>query len=346
MSESFKFALFLARRQNDELRAPLQAADGPGIECLQIVQEIFTKWKKSGNAGLTRETFLACIQSLGAFLELAKYLQQKHGFSYVLAGKFTSDPIEARFGWYRQVNGGNYFMCVKQLLQAEKKIRILSLLQQDALKASSRLTSSDSIPLVQADVQKCTSTCSNLEWLIEFFETISLDELSCTDANITYFIGGYVGRSISNRRRCCLCRDMLIASDCSNTHAHLPNQYTHLLEMADRGRLSEPTEFCFTVCALAVQYYSVIANNSSVKEMFFALPNQRDAFIFAITKVFANRNFNGVIQHCCTSGHTNFHAILETTYNCFAKNELKRINANRNETGPTSRKLRKLTSNA
>ena len=64
-----------------------------------------------------------------AILELAKHLLERHGFHYVLSGKLMSDPLEGRFGWYRQTNGGNFFVSVKQLLHSEKKIRCLSLLQ-------------------------------------------------------------------------------------------------------------------------------------------------------------------------------------------------------------------------
>ena len=39
-------------------------------------------WKESGNAGLTKETFLVCIQSMGAMVELASYLHKRHGFRY------------------------------------------------------------------------------------------------------------------------------------------------------------------------------------------------------------------------------------------------------------------------
>ena len=46
---------------------------------------------------------------MGALPESADYLIQQHGFHYVLTGKFMSDPIEGRFGWYRQANGGNFF---------------------------------------------------------------------------------------------------------------------------------------------------------------------------------------------------------------------------------------------
>ena len=100
---------------------------------------MFVSWGDSKNAGLTRETFFACIQTIGAIPDLAMYLQEKHGFSYLLTGKLTSDPTEGRFEWYRQVNGGNYFMYVKQLIQAKKKIRVLNLLQQNLLKSGSKL---------------------------------------------------------------------------------------------------------------------------------------------------------------------------------------------------------------
>ena len=54
-------------------------------------------------------------------MELTEHLILQHNFKYVLPGKFVSGPLEARFGWYRQANGRNYFISLKQLLQTEKK---------------------------------------------------------------------------------------------------------------------------------------------------------------------------------------------------------------------------------
>ena len=53
-------------------------------------------------------------------IELVKYMHTSHNFAYVVPGKYMSDPTEGRFGWYRQANGGNFFMYIKQLLLAEK----------------------------------------------------------------------------------------------------------------------------------------------------------------------------------------------------------------------------------
>ena len=42
---------------------------------------MFFNWRDSKNAGLTRETFLACTQTMEAIPDLATYLQEKHEFS-------------------------------------------------------------------------------------------------------------------------------------------------------------------------------------------------------------------------------------------------------------------------
>ena len=92
-----------------------------GIKYLEEAKHIFENWKQSGNSSLTSETFLACTQSISAIPELIKYLKLEHGIEYVLPGKLLSDPIEGRFGWYRQVNRGNFYISVRQLLLAKKK---------------------------------------------------------------------------------------------------------------------------------------------------------------------------------------------------------------------------------
>ena len=87
-------------------------------------------------------------------VELTAYLQNNPGFSYVLPGKFMLDPTEGRFGWYWQVNGGNFFMSLKQLLKAENmKTHVLSLLQQKTLVAVFRTTGLD-ITFKTATVKK------------------------------------------------------------------------------------------------------------------------------------------------------------------------------------------------
>ena len=114
-------------------------ADHKNLRYLSAATAIFVKWQQSGCSGLPEPTFLACIQTMTAVPKLALYLHQKLKQPYILSGKFTSDPIEGRFGWYHQASGGNLFISIKQLVEAEKKIRTLSLLQQQGLFKVSRL---------------------------------------------------------------------------------------------------------------------------------------------------------------------------------------------------------------
>ena len=62
---------------------------------------------------------------------LVDYLLDIKELDYVLLGFILSDYLEPRFGWYRQLCGANYFNSVLQLLQAEKSIRIRSLLDMN-----------------------------------------------------------------------------------------------------------------------------------------------------------------------------------------------------------------------
>ena len=146
-----------------------------------------------------------------------------------MTGKLTSDPIEGRLGWYRQVKGGSYFMCVKQLIQA-------NLLQQNVLKSSSKLLTFDEILLPPTSSKEINF--KKFDWLVTFFSELLLDELSCIDANITFFVSGYVGISVSRRRKCPFCKEKLVKDhDPTPIYDFLPEEQTHLFDIADRGDL-------------------------------------------------------------------------------------------------------------
>ena len=54
--------------------------------------------------------------------------------------------------------------------------------------------------------------------------------------------------------------------------------------------------------------------------------------------------FSILLKQTCSVGCSNFHSIIETIFNCFAKNELKRINDKKELPESSSKKLRKLAS--
>ena len=178
-----------------------------------------------------------------------------------------------------------------------------------------------------------------------------MDNFSQSDAAVTYFVAGYIGRCIVKRRKCSACKEILIMSDESpSLQDCLPEEYKSLFEMANRRGLSAPSEYCFTITNLATQYYSTIAADEEKLHQLYALPNQRSAFVTAVTVAVAALP----AMHClsevkCFADHLNFDLILQTAFNCFSKNLLKRFNSRPAVNAPTAkvlRKVRKLTSKA
>ena len=60
---------------------------------------------------------------------LVRYLLDEKHLSYVLSGKIQSDYLEKRFGRNRQLSGANYFASERQFIEAEKAIRVKSLIK-------------------------------------------------------------------------------------------------------------------------------------------------------------------------------------------------------------------------
>ena len=62
---------------------------------------------------------------------------------FVLLWLIQSDYVEGRFGWFRQLNDGNYYASVLICLQAEKTIQLRSLVEYGYNMAEINCTFSD-----------------------------------------------------------------------------------------------------------------------------------------------------------------------------------------------------------
>ena len=104
--------------------------------------------------------------------------------------------------------------------------------------------------------------------------------------------------------------------------------------------------FVFVVTVLAVQYYFSLLSNDAAKAKLFACLNQRSSFLKAVnTVVKDSSNFRSTVSQLFSKGHSNFKFIINCALNCFAKIELKHLNAPKHENPrPTACKLCKLTS--
>ena len=72
---------------------------------------------------LSAQTAAALIRTLNCHASLIEDLLND-GYNFVLTGRFQSEPLERRFGQYRQMSGGKFLVGLKDVTISEKIIKI------------------------------------------------------------------------------------------------------------------------------------------------------------------------------------------------------------------------------
>ena len=79
---------------------------------------------------LTAQTSSALVRTLLCLAPLIEDLLGEE-YDFVLTSRFQSDPLERRFGQYRQMNGGRFLVGLRNVTSSEKIIKIKTLLKED-----------------------------------------------------------------------------------------------------------------------------------------------------------------------------------------------------------------------
>lgn len=119
---------------NDENFKPIQSVTDTNFVFLKSFSKWLVKWdelvvqgeeltKAKRRGKLTNETHVALLHTVNTLMEIISFLLGDMKLSYVLLGKFQTDPLEARFSQYRQMSGACYHVSVKQVLESEKKTK-------------------------------------------------------------------------------------------------------------------------------------------------------------------------------------------------------------------------------
>lgn len=109
----------------DPLRFPITCTSSPAINFLKNFKTMVDRMKpvsahrKPFEKTLTMNTAVALSTSISGYIEFSEYLLA-NGFRYVLLGRYSSDPIERLFGKWRQSAGGNFFISVREVYEAER----------------------------------------------------------------------------------------------------------------------------------------------------------------------------------------------------------------------------------
>ena len=263
---------------------------------------------------LTRETALATRQTCMSLKGLAEYLLFEKKFKYVLLGQAQSDPLEARFSAYRQLSGSNYFVTIKDVLEAEKRIRLKSLLK----------FSQFSIGEV-AEIFKSADETAEAECQLEADELVqqlgedplNVTNLSCEDENILYYVSGFVAKSVRKNLKCERCQDLLVSSlktptvqfsgEVSDEFVH---EKDHFLKQLNRGGLCTPSDLCFVCCVHCWAFLGKIKQCKESFHSFLGLSNSASVFVTSFRLALeAEIETNEIVDVQCDSGH-DFQPIL------------------------------------
>lgn len=189
---------------------------------------------------------------------MARYLLQHCDFKYVLLGLIQSDNIEARFGWYRQLSGANYFISMRQLHESEKKIRAISLLKYSGFSVKD-IDAASTFKKVDSAVLAEEAAAVHGELMYNFIP-------GEPDQQIIYYICGALARSVYRTKHCGSCKEALTVDKNVPSYGddESPEAAAFLQEI-DRGGLLSPAEHTFALGVLCWRVFFEIKETASLK---------------------------------------------------------------------------------
>ena len=223
------------------------------IQYLHEVADWFERWHSQNPLnGLSKETFRAVKHTTLAMNELVHY----HHF--VLLGLIQSDFLEGRFGWYRQLNGGNYYASVLQFLQAEKTIRLRSLAE-----VGYNLSEIDAIFSEVKEREASKDENDAVDLMHEITDITFEKDISISDSEqaIIYYVAGYIARSIRKPLKCDVCyllsprESIQISFEEGSISGEEIEAKEEFLALMSRGGLLKPTYILFITCIHTSQLF-------------------------------------------------------------------------------------------
>lgn len=236
----------------------------------------------------------------------------------MLLGIIQSDNIEARFGWYRQLSGANYFICMKQLEYSERKIRAISLLKfsgfhvNDIDNMIEFGNSSENESLTEEIVHEISS-----DLMMNFM-------LSDQDFFILTYVCGACAHSIYKTKKCESCKLSLVSEDKLIDDEDDSSKY-EFLRATDRGGLLFPLPHVLSLGECCWKIFKEIKSSDVLSNSLFRCPNSRLTFCKIAENLFLENNVEVIGRTMCSRGHNIIYEMCQRLYNCFLKNHVQRL---------------------
>lgn len=171
------------------------------------------------NFQLSKQTSSALIRTIRCHAALAEDLLTEDNYSYVLTARLQSDPLERRYGQYRQMSGGKFLVSLREIETSEKILKLKSLMKENCAWSDSL----DKNQNVEETLMFIDSKISDLNT-----ESLMLEQDS---REVAVFLSGYIAKKLMNRMKSC-CADLLIGT----------NEDEKYLQSLSRGGLLTPSQ--------------------------------------------------------------------------------------------------------
>ena len=251
---SVKF-LNQGRFSRDPLAVPPTKENQVGLEYLNNIVKWLIKWRDNVNIDnrykLTKDTFNALIHTCEGLQLVSNYLLDVKSFKYVLLDKFTTDRLENRFGQYRQISGGSYNITVQEILQSEKRLKVVNMIrlmksQNEFVDFKNNFSFSEQSIVEIADEEA--------EIFFNHAEKVEVPpEVYCA----LMYMSGYVAKKAIEQISCDDCIDKLIIDKDLSSEFELDTEY---IQNLDRGGLKYPSEFSISFGISVFQIFDTITS--------------------------------------------------------------------------------------
>ena len=138
-------------------------------------------------------------------------------YKFILTARFQSDPIEMRFGQYRQMSEGRFLVSLKEVLCSEKIIKIKSILKEG-------------LEIHEHKSLEIPNLC-DFDQLDKTIDAI-LDDVDRICLNADH-VAGYVAHKLQNHCKGC-CEHLLIGGENAAARKYIP--------LLSRGGLKVPSD--------------------------------------------------------------------------------------------------------
>lgn len=326
-----------AQQKRDQSRKSIDKNDLSQVVFLREFYDWICAWEElcaqEDLKGLTKETFLALKQTCLGLSDLAVYLLDTNRLDYVLLGKISTDPLESRFGWFRQLAGANYFLSVRQFFEAEKKIRIQALIKWVSLNVEdvwSVMSSTKDAHRIQQTAEKLCESISN--------ETNMNPSDYKDELGAIFYVAGYIARGAMKNVKCEGCPNLLIASraspevDFSTSSFQVGTEGKQFLDLVNRGGLMTPSDLLYLCCLTAFKLHKDIFKTKDTERVFLSCQYQLDVFmsifnIKAMRSTHLNDLFSLNCEECCKTFLSFVPLILRKFFHVMMKNFIEMRNS-------------------